>query len=282
MKIDGKAIAENIFTDLKKRVVRLKQKGVTPHLVIILIGDDPASKSYVSQKEKKAEEIGAKTTVINLPTNVRQAQLLSTIQQYNNNKNVHGIIVQRPLPVHIDTATIDQAVDPAKDVDGFHPQTKFVMPLAAAVLKILETIHKAKAYDVADFREWLASKNIVVIGKGKTGGAPVISALAKLGVQPLIIDSKTKNPKEVAKKADILISAVGKSQMVNGDWLGKDVILISIGMHRGEDGKMHGDYEEDEVKDVATFYTPTPGGVGPVNVAMLLSNVIKAAEHFAS
>ena len=289
MKIDGRAIAENIFTDLKRRVNSLKKKGITPHLVIILIGDDSASKAYVRQKVLKGEAIGANVTVKNYELRITNYELRKTIEQLNNDNNVHGIIVQRPLPPHIDEKAIDEAVDSKKDVDGFHPQTPFQMPLAAAVLRILQEIHIAKAYDVADFREWLASKNIVVVGKGKTGGGPIIQKLKSMHIEPTIVDSKTHNPQLITRNADILISAVGKPRMIRKDWLRKDygddrpgTILISVGMHKGEDGKLHGDYDEDDIKDVTTFYTPTPGGVGPVNVAMLLQNVVKAAESFAS
>lgn len=270
MKIDGKAIAENIFTDLKKRVVKLKQKGITPHLVIILIGDDPASQAYVRQKVLKGEAIGVKVTVQSLPKAISQDKLLRSLKLLNADKNIHGIIVQRPLPTHIDEKAIDKAVIPQKDVDGFHINSLFDMPLAIAVIRILEEADK-------DYRK----KNIVIIGKGQTGGGPIIKKLRTLNIEPKIVDSKTHNQQLLTRKADILISAVGKPQMVKPDMLRKGVILISIGMHKGKDGKLHGDYDEKEIENIATFYTPTPGGVGPVNVAMLLENIVKAAENFA-
>ncbi|MBI2036410.1 bifunctional 5,10-methylenetetrahydrofolate dehydrogenase/5,10-methenyltetrahydrofolate cyclohydrolase, partial [Candidatus Microgenomates bacterium] len=162
MKIDGKEIAQNILSNLKNRVEKLKKRGVTPHLVIILVGNDLASESYVKQKVQKGETIGIKVTVKNYQLSFTNYQLLETIKQFNNDNNIHGIIVQQPLPSQIDISSIINAVSPQKDVDGFHPQSKFPMPLAEAVLKILESVEK----------NW-QKKKIVIIGKGETGGGPV-------------------------------------------------------------------------------------------------------------
>lgn len=300
MRVDGKQIAANIFEELKQRVGELKKKNIVPHLAIILVGNDPASEAYVRQKKLKGEEIGAKVTVHSLSAAISQQKLLSTIEQLNNDNNVHGIIVQRPLPDHIDPALVNQSVDPKKDVDAFHPETKFEMPLAKAVLKILEKIYdetkgtqetketNAKSTSVSTklvpsvsfnpFLNWLKSKNIVVMGKGETGGGPTIELLKKMGIEPQVIDSKTQNPNEITKQADIVICAVGKSGVLNPQALKQGAILIAVGMFRGKDGKLHGDYEEANVRDIASFYTPVPGGIGPVNVAMLLKNVLKASE----
>lgn len=279
MKIDGKQIAQNILDDLSKRVTALREKGITPHLVIILVGNNPASEVYVRQKVLKGESVGIKVTVKNYQLQITNYKLLEAIQQFNNDNNVHGIIVQRPLPDHIDEETIDKAVLEQKDVDGFHPNSPFAMPLAAAVLKILDSVARGQGRALS---EWLINKKIAVMGKGKTGGHPVLSALAKLGVKPLIIDSKTPDPKALTKNADIIISAIGKVNIITKDMIKKGVLLISVGMYRGEDGKLHGDYDEQDIKEVAGHYTPVPGGVGPVNVAILLENVVKAAEHFDS
>lgn len=278
MRIDGKKIAEDITLDLKKRIAVLKKKQVTPHLVIVLVGTDPASIAYVNRKELKAEEIGARTTVINLDVKTKEKELLTLVENLSRDQLVHGLIVQRPLPSYIKLPKINEAVDPKKDVDAFHPKTKFQMPLARAVMRILEEVHTdQKIKD--DFWKWLKTKNIVVIGKGETAGGPTIQLLKKMKIEPKIIDSKTHNPNELTKNADILISAVGKQHVVKPNMLKKDVILVSVGMHKGSDSKLHGDYEEDDIKSVASFYTPTPGGVGPVNVAMLLENVVQAAEN---
>lgn len=269
MKIDGKKIAQNIFEELRKKVKKLQERNIIPHLAIILVGNDPASQAYVKRKELKAEEIEAKTTIRHFSSETSLSTLLEAIQQFNNDSETHGVIVQQPLPPHIDIEKITQAIDPEKDVDGFHKNSKFQPPIARAVLEIL------KPY-------LTKSKKIVVIGKGETGGKPIAAAIKKIGNDPIIIDSKTKNPKSLTKTADILISAVGKSNVITSDMIKKGSILISIGMHKGTDGKLHGDYEENQIKKTASFYTPTPGGVGPVNVAMLLKNLVVAAETLVS
>jgi len=273
MKIDGVQIAKTFLSTLKQKILLLKKEGVVPHLVVILIGNDPASVSYVNQKEIKGKHIGAKITVKRVSQNVTQSQLLKTIEQFNNDNNIHGIIVQRPLPASIDTNKVSLAIKPNKDVDGFHPNSKFQSPIAKAVLKILEEIHATPLLN------WLKPKKIVVVGKGETGGKPVIEMLRKMNIEPSIIDSKTSNPEALTKKADIIISAVGKSDVVKSEMLKKGVILIGVGLSKGSDGKLHGDYDEEKIKNIASFYTPTPGGVGPVNVAMLLENLVTAAKN---
>lgn len=286
MRIDGKEIAQKILQNLSFKVI--------PHLVIILIGDNPAWKAYVRQKELKAKEIGAKTTTLNLALNASTEELLKTIEQLNNDSNVHGIIVQRPLPTHLEQEKISLAITPQKDIDGFHPNSKFEMPLAVAVLKILEEIFQLQRLHLREgvtltqgvtLTTWLKTKKIVIIGKGETGGGPIIQKLRKLGIKPEIIDSKTPNPQLLTKTADIIISCVGKPNVIQPENIKKDlpagrqgVILISVGLYREEDGKLHGDYDEEEIKDIAAFYTPTPGGVGPVNIACLLENLVKATE----
>jgi methylenetetrahydrofolate dehydrogenase (NADP+)/methenyltetrahydrofolate cyclohydrolase len=284
MKIDGKQIANEIFENLKPRIDKLKEQGIIPHLAIILIDKDPASVAYVNQKEIKGKKIGAKISVKNLLSDTSEKKLLSTIEQFNNNNNVHGIIVQRPLPKNIDSNAISLTVNPNKDVDGFHPNSKFRPPIALAVLKILKTIYPTPSrwpngLLEGGFQTWLSSQKIVIIGKGETGGRPIIQMLKDLNIKPLIIDTKTPNPPKITRSADIIISAVGKPDTLRPEMLKKNVILIGIGLHRGNDGKLHGDYDEEKIKNIASFYTPTPGGVGPINVAMLLENLVTAAEN---
>lgn len=296
MKIDGKAIAQEILDNLKIRVSKLTKRGIKPHLAILLVGNNPASTSYVKRKEIKAAEIGAKSTLINLKSTIQTAELIKIINKLNNDKAVHGIIVQRPLPSHIDNELINQAVDPNKDIDGFHKNTKFKMPLAQAVIHILKRIHESESktrgfksvnlrgwqtrgWQTNEFTNWLKGRNIVVIGKGQTGGGPTIALLKKMGIDPSIVDSKTEKPKEIIRKADLVISAIGKPNVFKSNDLKKGTIIIGVGMHKGDDGKMHGDYEEEEIKNLASFYTSIPGGVGPINVATLLSNLITAAQN---
>lgn len=278
MKIDGKKIAKDIFNHLQKRVEKLKKSGITPGLAIILVGDNPASKSYVRQKEIKAKEIGIVPIIYHYQQHVSQKTISNCLNDLNHLSKIHGIIVQQPLPPHIDTKSITQTIDPEKDIDGFHKNSKYQMPIACAILKILEKIHSSTpGVEPRNFLDWLKSKKIVVIGKGETGGGPIIKMFKKINIEPKVIDSKTKTPEKFTKTADIVISAVGKPNILTAKMVKRGVILISVGLYRGEDKKLHGDYTEEKIKNIASFYTPTPGGVGPVNVVCLLENLIQAA-----
>lgn len=270
MKIDGRIIAQKILDDLKTNVAKLSRK---PHLAIILIGDDPASVSYVNSKIRKAEQIGAKATLTHLSKTTSEQNLFAKIQQYNNEDNISGIIVQRPLPVHINSKKVDELTSPNKDIDGFNSHSYFKPPLPLAVIEILKHVHPDA------FENWLPMQNIVVIGKGETGGGPIIEYLKSLHIEPTVVDSKTTNPQLITQNADIIITTVGKQGLITKNNIKPGVILIGVGMHKGKDGKLHGDYEESEIEQLARFYTPIPGGVGPVNVAMLLSNLIKAKKN---
>lgn len=277
MIIDGRAIAQTIFDNLFTKTSQLKKRGIIPKVAIIIVGKDPASLAYVKQKELKAASIGAKANVLNYELGITNHELLKTIKKLNDDPLIHGIIVQRPLPNHIDNHAIDQATDAKKDIDAFREDAPYDMPLAAAVIKILEKVYK-ETKETSDFISWLKSKQITVIGKGQTGGGPVITKLQKLGVQPQVIDSKTENTEKLTENADIIISTVGNKNAVLPKTLKKNVIMVIVGMYRGAEGKLHGDYEKDVLENVASFYTPVPGGVGPVNVAMLLTNLVEAAE----
>lgn len=279
MKIDGKKIADEILNNLKTKVRDLKKKNIAPHLAIIIVGNDPASASYIKQKELKAKEIGITTTIIRLLDNVSEDKLLEAIEQLNNDGNTHGIIVQQPLPQNINIKNVTRAIDPKKDVDGFHPNSHFQMPIAMSVLKILEEVYVAIPNIQSRFADWLKSKNIVVIGKGKTGGKPIIQMLGNMKIPFALIDSKTKKPEALIKTADILISAVGKENVIKSKMIRRGVVLIGIGISREKSAKVMGDYDQNEIGNIASFYTPTPGGIGPVNVAMLLRNTATAASR---
>ncbi len=267
MRIDGRQIAAKIYEDLQERVGELEKKGVTPHLTVILVGNNPASVSYVSQKQKWAEHIGAKTTILNYPISIASVELQKKIHELNNDPTNHATLIQRPVPPHINIEKLELLVNPQKDIDGFHPNSPYTFPLALAIAKILEEIHILKK-----------NQSIVVIGKGPTGGGPIIEHLTQLGLHPILIDSKTKNPDELTKKADIIISAVGKPSIISSQNIKKGATLIGVGIARDNNGKLHGDYDEQNIKNIAAFYTPTPGGVGPVNVAMLLYNLIETTK----
>ncbi len=277
MKVHGKDIAEKILNELKIRVQKLKEKGITPTLAIILVGNNPQSVAYVEQKELKANKIGARVIIKNLEEGVSEQEILNLIDKMNNNPEIHGIIVQRPI-FDVNSDRLNSAVIPEKDVDGFNPQSKYDYPVAKAVLIILEHIYFSIKKD-NHFDEFLRRSKIVLIGKGETGGLPIIRTLQKLGIKLNVVDSRTSNPESLTKSADILISTVGKPSVVTSQTIKKGTILISIGLSKGSDSKIHGDYNEEEIKSVASFYTPTPGGVGPVNVACLLENLVIAAAN---
>jgi len=260
MKIDGRAIANHILDNLQTHVSALKERGITPTLAVIQIGDDPGSNAYIRQKQKSAEQIGAKLILCHVSSITYQAELQKLIQKYNDDPSVHGIIVQRPLPKNLHAEQIRLS----KDVDGFLPDSPYPVPVVSAVLTILG--------------DRINSKKIAVIGRGETAGKPIADALIKRGYDLSIIHSQTPNPEEIIKTADIVISCVGRRHVVRRHNIKKGAILISVGLSRDSEGKLHGDYEEEEIKDVARLYTPTPGGVGPINVACLMVNLVKAAN----
>lgn len=276
MIIDGREIAKKILDKLAIRVQRLKKKGITPTLAIILVGDNPESVSYVGQKELKATKIGAKAIVHRLKKGTPEKKILELIEKLNKDSKIHGIIVQRPVE-GVSSEILNEAVSPEKDVDGFHSESKFEFPIARAVLTLIEHVWRSNN-EVDQFEDFLRKTQIVLIGKGETGGYPIIRTLKKLQVPFEVVDSRTPNSSLITKNADILISAVGKPGVVRAAELKNGVILISIGLSKEKDGKLHGDYNEEEIRNIASWYTPTPGGVGPVNVAMLLKNLIEAAE----
>jgi methylenetetrahydrofolate dehydrogenase (NADP+) / methenyltetrahydrofolate cyclohydrolase len=291
MKINGRAIAQTMYSDLRERTRLVKQKGITPHFALILIGDDPASESYVLQKKTWSEYIGAQFSLIHYPIDVSQEEVVHSIRHLNNDTHVHGIIVQRPLPPQINRRIIIDAINPEKDIDGFHPDSPYVVPVAAAVLHVLSLIYQDSMDikpDLAaasvtlntseEFLQWLKKKSLIVIGKGETAGGPIIKLLKRQEIKPLIIDSNTKNPAETMKQADIIISAVGKPDIIKPAMVKKHVILLGVGMHKNTDGKLRGDYPAKILKNKADYYTAVTGGIGPVNVAFLLYNLIKSAE----
>lgn len=264
MKIDGKALAQAILLDLTKQVTLLKTQGITPTMAVILVGDDPESLSYIRQKQKATEKIGGRFIFEQLPNTTRPKELAARVEMYNRDPTVCALIVQRPLPPSIDLS-IHRCVKPDKDIDGFVKNSPFDVPIAMAIFTILKHIGIT-----------IKNKKIVIVGRGETAGKPIAVAFEKLQCATSIITSKTPNPIEIMKQADIIISCVGKRGIVTADAVKPGVILISVGITRGEDGKLHGDYEEDDMKDIASFYTPTPGGVGPLNIASLMQNLVKA------
>ena len=283
MLLDGRTVANFILEDLADRVhILVGTEGFAPHMAVVRVGDNPETTSYILQKEKKAKEIGALVSVYNHPENITQEKLQATIDFLKNDPSVHGIILQLPIPKNLNEQALIASIPPEKDIDGFTPNSPFTVPIASAIMKLLEIPMIKETIKTGDsFNDWLKSKQIVVMGKGTTGGLPIIVELRKRGAAPLIIDSQTKNPEDLTKKADIIITAVGKRGVLTKNMIKKDVILLNVGMTRGDDEKFYGDYSEEDVKDIAGWYTPTPGGVGPVNVACLMENLVVAAENKA-
>jgi len=279
MIIDGKQISSEILEDLKKRVEKLKEKGITPTLAVILIGDGKSSAIYVRQKEIKAKEIGADPRIFRFAEGVTNEEIEALIKNLDKDSRIHGIILQRPAPANIKVEELEEYISPEKEVDGFGIHSLYAVPVAAAVFRMLGQVYKdLKANE--PFIDWLKTKKVVVIGKGETGGKTIINLFRKNGVEPYVVDSKTQNRDAEIKKGDIVVSAVGKREVVTSSCLKKGVILIGVGIF-SENGKTRGDYNEAEIKNIASYYSPTPGGVGPVNVAMLMENVVEASENLS-
>lgn len=273
MIIYGKPIAEKIYARLIPQIEHLQKKSISPTLKIILVGNNPQSIIYVFEKQKRGEEIGVNVFIDKKKDLISTNQLTITITNYNNDPNVHGIIIQLPLPIHLPTDQIIATVSPQKDVDGFFPNSCFVSPVAKAIIYILEEVVK-KEFIKKAFRpslgEWLRNKHIIIIGKGKTGGAPIFKELSKIrGINIIQIDRSTKNPDSLIKTGDIVISCVGKKGIVNNKNCKKGAVIISVGL---------GDFDEGEISDIASFYTPNIGGVGPLTVACLFENLIAACK----
>ncbi|MCL6096119.1 MAG: bifunctional 5,10-methylenetetrahydrofolate dehydrogenase/5,10-methenyltetrahydrofolate cyclohydrolase [Patescibacteria group bacterium] len=277
MIIDGKYISSQVLENLKTRVEELKEKGIIPKLAVILMGDEKSSLAYVRQKELKAKEMGAQIEIFRFNESVTNNEVETLIKKLDKNPKIHGIILQRPAPKHIKIDYLEDFISSEKEVDGFGNHPIYPVPVAEAVLLLLEDVYlKQKAENL--FSDWLKSKKMAILGTGETAGQPIINYFTRYGITPAVIDSKTPDKDALIKEADVVISAVGK-KIINSSNLKKESILIGVGMH-SENGKLYGDYNEDEIKDIASFYTPTPGGVGPVNVAMLLKNLVESAEDF--
>jgi methylenetetrahydrofolate dehydrogenase (NADP+)/methenyltetrahydrofolate cyclohydrolase len=280
MRIDGRQIAANILGDLKTKVDILKERGITPTMAVILIGDVSSSEAYVRQKELKAKEIGAEVKIFRFDETVSNPELETLIRKLDNDKKIHGIILQRPAPKNIKMTSLEKLISPVKEIDGFGNNSLYPVPVVAAVLEVLgEIFGNLNEDDSLD--EWLKAKTIVVVGKGETAGLPIINYLHGKDIEPVVIDSKTEDKNTTIQKADILISAVGKRGVINSQDLKKGIILIGVGLSADDEGKTKGDYDENEIEQIAAFYTPTPGGIGPANVALLLENLVRAAENLS-
>ena len=275
MKINGKLLADQMQISLLQRAQDLKNHSITPKIAIITLGDEESWSTYVGAKLRLAEKLGINAELINLKDSDEKT-LLATIDELNNDTSCNGLIVQRPFPQKYDREKIIYAIKKEKDIDGFRSDSPFAVPVWLAVEEIIT--HIEKLLDATEIHNSPIRQAISVIGKGETAGKPIINGLKKIGLFPKIIDSSTKDRKEILKKSKIIISAVGKENVVDPEFLSQGVILIGVGIHRNADGKLAGDYDEAQIEHVASFYTPTPGGIGPLNLAYLFQNLLSAAS----
>ena len=272
--IDGKEISKQIKDELKQKAAELKSKGVEVTLAVIQVGDDPASSVYVRNKKKGCEYVGIGSLSYELPGETTQEELLGLIRELNGRGDVNGILVQLPLPEHIDEDTVIRAIDPAKDVDGFHPQSVgalcigqpgFVSCTPAGIIQLL----KRSGVEIE-------GKECVILGRSNIVGKPMALLMLRENATVTIAHSRTKNLKEVTGRADILIAAVGKPKMVTRDYVKKGAVVIDVGINRDENNKLCGDVDFEDVEPVVSAITPVPGGVGPMTIAMLMNNCVEA------
>ncbi len=272
--IDGKHISAVIKEELKQKVAELKAEGITGALAVIQVGDDPASSVYVRNKKKACEFIGIDSLSYELSEETTQEELLELIEKLNQDEKVNGILVQLPVPKHIDENTIIKAISPSKDVDGFHPQSVgaltigqkgFVSCTPAGIIQLL------KRSDVE-----IEGKHCVIIGRSNIVGKPMALLMLRENATVTITHSRTKNLKEICKTADILIVAIGKKEFVDASYLKEGAVVIDVGIHRDENNKLSGDVKFDEVEPLCSAITPVPGGVGPMTIAMLMNNCVEA------
>ena len=280
MIIDGKKAAAELREELKKKVAELKfTYNAVPGLTVILVGEDPPSKIYVKNKEKFAKEVGMNSEVIKYPENVEEKVVLNKIRELNNDKKVSGILVQLPLPKHIDKRKMIETILPGKDVDGFHPMN--VGNLSSGYDSSIPCTPLGCYLLLKKVEKNLSGKHAVIIGRSNLNGKPMTQLLLKENCTVTITHSKTKDLKAECSRADIIIAAVGRPKLVKGDWVKKGAIVIDVGINKTDSGLV-GDVDFDEVLKVAKAVTPVPGGVGPMTIACLLSNTVECFKKAQS
>ena len=276
--IDGKKVSAQVKEEVKRQTLELKETHkITPGLAVVIVGDDPASRVYVNNKKKACEFVGFKSEEYALPAETTQEELLSLIEELNGRKEINGILVQLPLPKHIDENAVIRAISPKKDVDGFHPESVgslcigrlgFVSCTPAGIIQLL----KRSEIDIE-------GKHCVVIGRSNIVGKPMALLMLRENATVTICHSRTKNLKEICKEADILIVAIGKPKMIDASYVKDGATVIDVGIHRDANNKLCGDVDFASVEPVAGAITPVPGGVGPMTIAMLMNNCVEAAER---
>ncbi len=277
--LDGKKLSNKIKEELRGEVEELKVKGITPGLAVILVGNDPASHVYVKMKRDACQDVGIYSVVHEFPENITEKELLSTIDMINENPNIHGLLIQLPLPKHIDTTKILERVSPKKDVDGFHPYNM------GRLVEGLDTFAPCTPLGVMElFKEYdidLVGKDVCVVGASNIVGKPMWALLVNAWATVDICHIETRDLAAHTKRADIVIVGVGKPNLITEDMVKDGVIVVDIGINRLPSGKLVGDVDFENVSKKASYITPVPGGVGPMTIAMLLKNTVKAAKNFA-
>ena len=275
--MDGKALSLKLKEQMKQRIEQLKQQGINPKLVVVLVGDNSASQGYVRNKHKSCGEVGIESEVITMPEQTTQQELLEVVERLNQDETVDGILVQLPLPKQIDEKTVLRSILPEKDVDGFSPvnvgrmqtgQSCFLPCTPAGCIRMIESTGTK-----------IDGKNAVVIGRSNIVGKPAALLLLAKNATVTVCHSHTANLKEICANADILVAAVGRAGFVTGDMVKPGAVVIDVGINRGADGKLHGDVNFAEAAEKAAYITPVPGGVGPMTRAMLMLNTVEAAKR---
>jgi len=275
--IDGNALSRQLRTDVAARVTALKARGITPGLAVILVGDNPASQVYVRNKIKACEDTGMHSVLETWPASMTEAELLTRVDAMNHDATIHGILVQLPLPAHIDAQKVIEAISPAKDVDGFH------IASAGALMTGLPGFWPCTPYGCMKMLESigyeLKGKHAVVIGRSNIVGKPMAMMLLQQNATVTICHSGTRDLKAMTLQADVIVAAVGKLNVLTADMVKPGAVVLDVGMNRNDEGKLCGDVDFAGVKEVADYITPVPGGVGPMTITMLMVNTLESAER---
>jgi methylenetetrahydrofolate dehydrogenase (NADP+)/methenyltetrahydrofolate cyclohydrolase len=286
--IDGRAIAEKVYVDLRRQIAELKSKGVTPGLAVVLVGDNPASRAYIRSKDKMSRELGLHSVKLELPTSTTQSELLARVEELNRDPAIHGILVQSPPPKQIDEAAIVRALDPRKDVDGFHPQNIARLALGDSAGFVPCTPLGVQRLLIESKIE-IAGAHIVILGRSMIVGKPLALLLMQKNKDAdatvTVVHSRSRNLEKITCSADILIAAIGHANFVKSEHVRDGAVIVDVGINRVEDAanergyRLVGDVAFDEVAKKASAITPVPGGVGPMTIAMLMSNTVKACRQ---
>jgi methylenetetrahydrofolate dehydrogenase (NADP+)/methenyltetrahydrofolate cyclohydrolase len=289
--IDGRAIAEKVYVDLRREIAKLRSQGVTPGLAVVLVGDHPASRAYVRSKDKMSRELGLHSVKLELPASTTQSELLARVEELNRDPVIHGILVQSPPPKQIDEVVIVRALDPGKDVDGFHPLNVAKLASAAAdgfvpctPLGIQRLLSESKID--------ISGAHVVILGRSMIVGKPLALLLMQKNIDAdatvTVVHSRSRNLAEITRSADVLVAAIGRSNFVKAEHVREGAVVVDVGINRVEDAtsergyRLVGDVDFDEVAEKAAAITPVPGGVGPMTIAMLMSNTVKACRQQCS